>query len=234
MYNLLKDKISVVKLLGYFIYSDIYIKSDDEIKTKLDLIFPEQLYMLYSKNKEAIELKNSYLYIYILKYEKKDTNMYCLMNNLYNESEYDSLDRIFSFFIVWIACTIEELNIKYKIHHNDIKLDNILVSKKKWEYTTKYHFSNTILYNDSLYDFYLNDFDTSTQFKDGGDIIKIKNSIMKFFNGKQTTKFNRYIIKKLQQIDHENQIGIRWLDSSSLAKSKKISNIINVFLETVL
>jgi len=234
MYNNFHDKISMPNLVNYFVYSDIYIKSNEEIKQKLDDIYQDKLYLLYQKNQKNIILENNYLILYVLKYEKLDNNCYYTFLNQINTND-RSLNETFSFFIIWIFNLIHYMNIGLKVYHNDLKLDNILIKKKLKNVVTKYKFNNIILYNHTNYDFYLNDFDMTLDnaISQNLDLINIKTSINKIFANKNQTNFIEYILNKINTIETESDIFPKWLDRSTLFKQIITNNIIDEFLSFV-
>jgi len=236
MYNKIKDKIDVVDLKGYFVHSDIYISnnSEEQIKSKLDKVYKDELYKLYLKNKNNIKLKNGYLYIYVLKYEKMNNNCYHLLKTILDKSNHDNIeefDQLFSFFIVWICNVIYYLNTQLNVYHNDLKLDNILIKQKQDKTKiTKIKINNIYLYNRTMYEFYLNDFDMSLGIKCDNDFNKIKSSLNKLFHNKRQNKFIKYIFGKLNSINDETEIFDKWLNKSTLFQHVTTNNIINEFL----
>lgn len=159
-----KYNIPSTNLLNYF-----FIKYDNDIFKK----FPNQLQILKSKNEY-----NNMDYVYILKYEAYLGNVYGLFSSLFfNIQSYLSETDNICYFKIWIYLILLQLN-EFKIYHNDLKLDNILIQVNNNKYETVY-INNFVIGNRTQFNYYLNDFDLSIEKKIFPDILSVLNSMNK-------------------------------------------------------
>lgn len=149
---------------------------------KYNLIkYNSNLFKLFPNCLEYLKLKAEYNnmdFVYILKYEKYNGNVYGLVSSIpftIQSIFNNSLD--IKYFKIWIYFIIFKL-LENKLYHNDLKLDNILFNITNQSSSIQY-IDNIILNNKSNYNYYLNDFDLSIDKQINSDIFTLLNSMIK-------------------------------------------------------
>lgn len=191
-YTLIEKNIPCATLLDYCIYD---MKHENFRCNDLQI---RDMRILFLKCKSVF---NDILYV--LKYDAYDGNAYSLFK--FNKND----KYIYLYFKIWIYINIFILN-KNGIYHNDLKMDNILICKKKRSIE---RIDNVIITNRTPWTFILNDFDVTTNCNIYSDLKcahDSMNHIENMINENEINKpieyllnywFNREFVRKLLYVD---------------------------------
>lgn len=206
-------------------------KNPNIIKKKLNKINTKMFtYYLNEKTKlEALNvLDKDNINLFIIKYSRMNGSVYQL---LIKESENANFKNLLIFTIYWAFCIIIILN-KLGFNHNDFKLDNILFKKKEIPGENILFYDNIILINSFDFNYYINDFDLTSEKCINNDLTKFKESINNFINKHIKDKSSYINIqKKLQETNTIDDITNNWINNKfSTYRNYLISNLIDEYL----